>query len=118
MAQHIEAGKEGEQLAENYLLKNGFSILHRNWRYSHYEIDIVALKNGIPHFVEVKLRNSRAFGWPEEAVTKKKITSLLQAANQFMYRHAQYKDFRLDILSITSYPNMETEYYFIQDIYL
>jgi putative endonuclease len=118
MAQHNEAGKEGEQMAENYLLKNGFEVLYRNWRYSHYEIDIVALKNNIPHFVEVKLRNSRNFGFPEESVTSKKIKSLLQAANEFMFRHAQYKDFRIDILSITLYPNIETEFFFIQDIYL
>src|ERR671912_669586 len=102
MAIHIETGKEGEELAENYLVKNGFKILHRNWRFSHYEMDIVALKNEIPPFIEVKFRKSRAFGPPEESVTKKKINSLLQAANEFMFRNAKYSDFRIDILSITT----------------
>ncbi|MGZ8538559.1 MAG: YraN family protein [Flavisolibacter sp.] len=118
MAEHNDAGKEGERLAEEYLVKNGFKILHRNWRYTNYEIDIVALKNKIPHFIEVKLRTSKLYGWPEQNVTKKKINSLLQAANQFMYRHTQYNDFRIDILSIISPSPSETEYYFIQDVYL
>jgi putative endonuclease len=118
MAEHNDAGKEGEILAEAYLVENGFQILHRNWRYSNYEIDIVAVKNKVPHFIEVKLRTSKLYGWPEQNVTKKKINSLLQAANQFMYRHAQYNDFRIDILSIINASDCEIEYYFIQDIYL
>lgn len=118
MAQHIEAGKLGEELAEEYLKKNGFFILHRNWRSSYYEIDIVALKNKLLHFVEVKLRNSSVYGKPEESVTKKKVKSLLQAASGFLSRHPQYNDFRIDILSITIYPDGETEFFFIEDIYL
>ena len=118
MAQHNEAGKEGEQLAEQYLLKNGFTILYRNWRYSHYEIDIVAIRNDLLHFVEVKLRSTRYFGLPEESVTKKKIKCLLEAANAFLFRNAHFNDFRIDILSITTYPNEEIGYYFIEDIYL
>ena len=68
MASHIDFGKLGEQLAENFLIKNGYTILYRNWRHSHYEIDIVALKNDIPHFVEVKTRSSKHFGEPEESL--------------------------------------------------
>ena len=118
MAQHIEAGKEGEQLAENYLLKNGFVILYRNWRYSHYEIDIVTLKNERLHFIEVKFRQSKKFGLPEESVTKKKIKCLLEAADAFIFRHKEYNDFRIDILSITMYPGQQIDYYVIEDIYL
>jgi putative endonuclease len=118
MTTHIELGKQGEELAEVFLVKNGFKILYRNWRFSHYEIDIVAIKNDVPHFVEVKLRTSRGFGLPEDSVTKKKLKSLLQAANEFMFRNPKYKDFRIDILSITTYPNSETEFFFIEDVYL
>jgi putative endonuclease len=118
MASHNELGKTGEDLAEKYLVANDFKILHRNWRYSRYEIDIVALKNGIPHFVEVKIRSSGNYGFPEESVTKQKIRFLLQAAEQFLYRHPSYKNFQLDILSITQQSNGETKYFFIQDVYL
>ena len=118
MAQHNDLGKTGEQLAEVYLLEQGFTILHRNWRHSHYEIDIVALRSEIPHFVEVKTRTSWQYGKPEESVTKKKIYDLLKAANQFLNLHPQYTDFRIDILSITTQPANETEYFFIEDVYL
>ena len=118
MATHIDFGKLGEQLAEEFLVKSGYTILHRNWRHSRYEIDIVALKNGLPHFVEVKTRSSVHFGEPEESVNKKKMRFLLQAADEFLFRHPHYKDFRIDILSITIYPQQEPEYFFIEDVYL
>lgn len=118
MAIHIETGKLGEALAEQFLIRNGYSILHRNWRYSRWEIDIVALKNGLPHFIEVKTRSSKQYGAPEESVTKKKIRDLLQAAEEFLFQHAEYNDFRLDILSINLHPEKATEYFFIEDIYL
>jgi len=118
MATHIDFGKLGEQLAEEFLIGKGYTILHRNWRHSHYEIDIVALKNNIPHFVEVKTRSSNHFGQPEESVNKKKIRSLLQAADEFLFRNPEYNNFRLDILSITIHPQQEPEYFFIEDVYL
>ena len=87
MAQHIDAGKQGEQLAERYLLDQNYTILHRNWRYSRYEIDIIALKNEVLHFVEVKLRSSKNYGMPEEHVSKKKFKFLTQAADEFLFQH-------------------------------
>lgn len=118
MASHVDFGKLGEQLAEDFLQKKGFTILHRNWRHSHYEIDIVAFKNNIPHFIEVKTRSSKQFGEPEESVTKKKIRFLLQAADQFLYQHPDYRNFQIDILSITMHSSEEAEYFFIEDVYL
>ena len=118
MASHIDFGKLGEQLAEDFLLQKGFTILHRNWRHSHYEIDIVAFKNNMPHFIEVKTRSSKQFGEPEESVTKKKIRFLLQAADQFLYQHPEYRNFQIDILSITMHSENDAEYFFIEDAYL
>jgi putative endonuclease len=118
MAFHIDFGKLGEQLAEDYLLQKGYTILHRNWRHSHYEIDIVALRNDLPHFIEVKTRSSKNFGEPEERVNKKKIRSLLQAADEFLFQHPEYKNFHIDILSINIHPQQEPQYFFIEDIYL
>lgn len=118
MALHIDLGKEGEQLAEDFLVKKDYTILHRNWRYSRYEIDIIALKNNVLHFVEVKARSSKKYGMPEENVTRKKIKFLMQAADEFLYQHLQYKHIQFDILSINKYPNGEVEYFFIEDVYL
>jgi putative endonuclease len=118
MATHIDFGKLGEQLAEDFLVHRGYTILYRNWRHSRYEIDIVALKNDLPHFVEVKTRSSTDFGEPEESVNKKKIRFLLQAADEFLFQHPEYNNFHVDILSITIYPQQEPQYFFIEDVYL
>lgn len=118
MRTHIDFGKLGEQLAEDFLINKGYTILHRNWRHSHYEIDIVALKNDLPHFIEVKTRSSKQYGEPEESVNKKKIRSLLQAADEFLFKNPQYKNFQIDILSINIHPQQEPQYFFIEDVYL
>ena len=78
MALHNQLGKRGEQMAEQYLLKHGYQVLHRNWRHSHYEIDIIAIKKEVLHFVEVKLRSSKTFGLPEQFVKKEKIQIIVK----------------------------------------
>lgn len=118
MAVHISLGKQGEEWAATYLLQKGYTILHRNWRFSHYEIDIIAIKDTILHFIEVKIRTSKKFGWPEENVTKKKFQSLLQAADEFLYQHPQYRHVQYDIFAINIYKGGEPEFFLIEDVYL
>ena len=67
--QSREAGLRGEQAAAEWLIANGFELLHRNWRSGRYELDIVALREGVLHVVEVKCRRSGALSPPEEAMT-------------------------------------------------
>lgn len=116
MAQHIDSGKQGEQLAEEYLLQHQYTVLHRNWRDSYHEIDIIALKNNVLHFVEVKLRSSKNFGMPEENVTRKKFRFLTRAAEAFLFQHPQYKQIQFDILSINM-VGAEKEFFFIEDVF-
>jgi len=118
MALHNELGKKGEQMAEAYLLQNGYEILHRNWRHSHYEIDIIAMKNKVVHFVEVKLRSSTKFGMPEQNVKRKKFQSLLLAADEFLFQNQEYRNVQYDILSINTSRDNEPEFFFIEDVYL
>ncbi len=118
MAEHNELGKEGELLAEAWLVKKGFRILQKNWRFSRYEIDIVAIKDGLPHFIEVKTRSSYLYGQPEDHVKPKKIRDLLKGVDEYLYQHPEYNNFHLDILSITMHPQFETEYFFIEDVCL
>ncbi len=116
MGDHLNLGKEGEKIAEDWLVSKGFSLLYRNWRFRKFEIDIIALKNGLLHFIEVKLRSSNSFGFPEDKVTPKKLRSLFQAVDQFMLLHPSYQDFRMDILSISG--TRKPEIFFIEDVYL
>ena len=118
MARHNELGKQGEALAAAYLKEQGFTLLHCNWRYRHYEIDIIALKENVLHFIEVKSRASKTFGLPEESVTKKKFQSLLQAADEFLFQHPEYRHVQYDILSIIISKTCAPEFFLIEDVYL
>jgi putative endonuclease len=118
MTSHIELGRLGEQMAVDFLIEKGYAILRRNFRHDHNEIDIIALKDDIPHVVEVKIRSSNLYGHPEASVNKKKIRSLMKVADQFLHQHKQFKNFHIDILSITLRPPKDPEYFLIEDVYL
>lgn len=118
MASHNELGQQGEQLAFEWLRKKGYEILHRNWRHSHYEIDIVAKKDQFLHFVEIKTRNSSPYGYPEDSVTKKKFKNLQKAADEYLFLNPGHKWIQYDILSITLHRNKEPDYFFIEDVFL
>ncbi|MGH2552872.1 MAG: YraN family protein, partial [Chitinophagaceae bacterium] len=118
MASHNILGKEGEQMAANWLQEKGYEILHRNWRYSHYEIDVVAKKGEKLHIVEVKARFGNHFGNPEDSVTKKKFKHLQKAADEFLFLNPGYKWIQYDVLAITLHKNKEPEYFLLEDVFL
>lgn len=95
-----ELGVWGEQRAVEFLVKNGFEILERNYRYKRNEVDIIAQKNGILHIVEVKTRESNYLGEPFEAVTKNKQKQIIQVANHYVIEKDLELEVQFDILSI------------------
>jgi putative endonuclease len=117
MATHNDLGKLGEELAIGWLKRHGHQILYQNWRYSHYELDLVTLKKETLHIVEVKLRTSTQFGMPEQAVSRKKYRDLMKAADEFLTQHLQYRYVQLDILSISKINGGEWEYFLIEDVF-
>lgn len=116
MALHNETGAAGEELAVTYITSKGYSILHQNWRYKHWEVDIIATKDNILHFIEVKTRKTFSYGLPEERVTKKKMQNLFYAAEAYLHSNPQWKRIQFNILSITIRPNKEPDFFFIEDI--
>jgi putative endonuclease len=118
MADHNTTGSFGEGLAATYLAEKGFVLLHQNWRHGHWEVDIIAQKETVLHFIEVKTRRTKKFGHPEEAVTKKKIQNLINASEEYLYQFPQWKRIQFDILSITILKKEPVEYFFIEDVYL
>lgn len=100
MAKHNETGVKGEVTAKNFLQNLDYNILHCNWRWQKKEVDIIAEKDGLLIFVEVKTRSSSYFGYPEDAVNIKKQEYLKQAAEEFLHTHPQYEQIRFDIISI------------------
>ncbi|GAB2821727.1 YraN family protein [Ferruginibacter profundus] len=118
MADHNITGSTGETMAVHYLIEKGFIILHQNWRHSHWEVDVIAAKENVLHFIEVKTRRTKKFGHPEEAVSKKKIRNLINASEEYLYRFPQWKRIQFDIISITILKNQPPEYFFIEDVFL
>ena len=118
MAHHNYTGLLGEKMAIEYLLKKGFSILHQNWRHSHWEVDVIASLNNTLHFIEVKTRRTQKFGYPEDDVSKKKIENLINASEEYQFLNPEWKLIQFDVLSISILKNKPVEYFFIEDVYL
>ncbi|MBS1605593.1 MAG: YraN family protein [Bacteroidetes bacterium] len=117
MTHHITTGRTGEDLAAEWLSAKGFAILCRNWRHGRHEIDIIASKHSVLHFIEVKSRNSILFGRPEESVSKKKLHHILQGASGWLIDYPGHGRIQYDVLSITL-TNSTPEYFLIEDVYL
>lgn len=94
-------GKIGESIASDYLKKQGFSILHLNYRTLYGEIDIVGKKDNKIHFIEVKTRTSLKNGYPHEAVHYYKRQHLEKAVRYYILKN-RVKDYKLsvDVISI------------------
>lgn len=117
MARHISVGKLGERLAKEYLERSGFTILHQNWQHRHWEIDIIATRADVLHFVEVKTRRSLRFGYPEADVTRKKLRYIIKAAEEYQFQNPGQVRIQFDVLSIILHDEDE-EYLFIEDVYV
>ena len=89
MARSHELGKRGEALAAALLAARGWTILERNWRFGHKEIDLIAEREGTVAFIEVKARSGRAFGHPLDAVTVRKRRELEIAARVWIARNGR-----------------------------
>ena len=101
MAEHNELGKLGEELAAEYLQKNGYAILETNWVFQKAEIDILAQRNNTLAVVEVKTRSSIEFGLPQDFVKPKKIQLLVKAVNAYVTENDLDLDVRFDIIAIS-----------------
>ena len=94
-------GQEGEDLAADFLKKQGYKIIERNFKKPQGDIDIVAMDDNTVVFVEVKTRKTRTFGLPVEAITPWKVRKLIQSAHVYMMLHPNLPEsLRIDIVSI------------------
>lgn len=91
----MRVGKMGEDLACEYLEKLGHTIVERNWRSGHYEVDIITLDREGLHFVEVKSRVAPVTAAPEENVGYRKQNRLVRAAQSYL-RSRQKKE-KIDV---------------------
>lgn len=96
----IKKGKEGEEMAARFLMEKGYEIIERNYRHKRLEIDLIAKKDNWLIFVEVKLRSSDAYGYPEDFVDYKKAKNIVDGAEQYTYDKNWQGNVRYDIISI------------------
>ncbi len=116
MASHNELGIKGEDIAARYLEEAGYTILERNWRCGHKEIDLVARKENLLIIIEVKTRSGTGFGNPEDAVTDKKIRRIVSAADAYL-RHGNLElPVRFDIITII-YNNGQVDIRHIEEAF-
>ena len=116
MARHNETGKRGEVLAACWLSERGYQIMFKNWRYRRGEIDIIARKKGVLHFIEVKTSRTNSFGFPEERISIRKWRSWINSSIAFLEGFSEEAPFQFDIISILIKSNT-VKYYFIDDAF-
>jgi len=108
MAEHNVLGHEGEDRAAQYLIAKGYTILDRNWRSGHKELDMVARKDNQLVVVEVKTRRGTKFGNPQDAVDRMKIRRLTAAADSYVRLNCIDLDVRFDIVTVVENGNCVT----------
>ena len=97
----LNLGHRGESIAASYLVKNGYTILEKNWRTPYGEIDLIARIDQVVVFVEVKTRASQALGPPEISITRRKGEHMRNAAEYFIQQHTELTmDWRIDVISV------------------
>lgn len=117
MAQHNELGKLGEELAVAFLIKKGYKIKAKNWRYLKAEVDIIVQKENTLIAVEVKTRTSDYFGDPQDFITEKKIKLLVMAMNEYVTSKDLNVEVRFDIIAILK-NKKETKIKHLKDAFL
>lgn len=98
--QKKEKGMWGETVACDYLVREGYTIVDRNWRAGHCELDVVARRGDAAHVVEVKTRRDSVFNSVNELVRPSQQRSLLDAADAYAKSHGWVKAIQVDLLVV------------------
>ncbi len=105
MSIQMDLGMKAEAMAAKFLVNAGYIILEENWRWDHAEVDLIAKDGETIVIVEVKARSSIKYGYPEEAVDKKKMHHLWRASEAYVENKKLDCPVRFDIISILFYDN-------------
>ena len=115
MKNRKEMGDLYETIASEFLMKHGYSIIYMNYRRSFGEIDIIAEKDSVIHFIEVKSvsRVTLEKGIkPEDHVTREKISKISQTAQYFLNEHDLFDTkCQIDLITILSPGSNYSDYY-------
>jgi putative endonuclease len=107
MADNIQLGRRGEEVASDFLRKKGYKIRDTNWRIGKNELDLIAEEGKILVVVEVKTRRSNVIAEPETSVTRDKQRAIIRAANAYVRMKQLNMEVRFDIISIVMTEDQE-----------
>lgn len=93
-------GRQAEAQAAAYLKQRGYRVLQQNWRTRYCEIDIVAAKDSVVYFVEVKYRSQGRHGTGIDYITSSKLRRMQFAARVWISRYAWQGDYRLVAIEV------------------
>ncbi|MFI3283192.1 MAG: YraN family protein [Rikenellaceae bacterium] len=108
-------GNWGEDLAVEWLRKNKFLIVARNWRSGRYELDIVAQRGYSLHIVEVKTRRISGWTTPEDAMTEAKRISLIRGVNLYLGENPTPLEVQVDFIAVDIDHNNQSQVRYIPD---
>lgn len=101
-------GQWGENIAAEFLARQGYSIVARNARTAYGEIDLVARQGDVTVFAEVKTRSNSVFGYPEEAITPRKREHLIESSQAYLQEHPELSgDWRIDVIAIQRFDHQK-----------
>ena len=101
----VELGRQGEELAAEFLSELGMIVMARNWRCDIGELDIVARDGECLVVCEVKTRSSAAFGNPVETVTGRKVKRMRRLALRWLEENSIHaREIRFDIVGVLRMP--------------
>jgi uncharacterized protein (TIGR00252 family) len=99
-----EIGRQAESVVAKYLERQGYDIKSQNWRTRLCEIDIIAAKDNIVNFIEVKYRRRADWGDGLDAITNKKLQQMTFAADLWVQTNKWPGDYRLVVISASGQP--------------
>jgi putative endonuclease len=119
MGHERDFGMFGEEIVANVLIARGVTILARNFHARGGEIDIIAEKNGILCFIEVKTRSESAehFAEAKESVTKAKQARIIKAAKYYIYKSGITLQPRFDVCEVVIENRKLLKFNYIADAF-
>lgn len=110
-----QIGRRGEDVAVGYLRSRGYMICAQNWRSGRYEIDIVAERDGVTHFVEVRARRAGSLLSPEATINATKANAIRRAASAYLRQCRVMGEVAFDLLAVDVFPDGNYDVRFVQD---
>jgi uncharacterized protein (TIGR00252 family) len=97
----VETGRQAEMVAADFLRRKGCAIVAQNWRTKWCEIDVIAQRDKVVYFCEVKYRQTNAQGGGLDYITPQKLQRMRFAAESWVHMHGWTGEFQLSAIEVS-----------------